>query len=122
MLSGVLEAYPGLKIILGHLGETLPFSLWRIDQAFSLFGKGTASNFRDVFCEHFYITTSGNFSTPAFLCCMMEMGADRILFSVDWPFVPNTLGTEWLNDLQISRGDKEKILSGNAKRLLKLGA
>ena len=49
-------------------------------------------SFRDVFCEHFYITTSGNFSNPALLCCVMEMGIDRILFAVDWPFVANTPG------------------------------
>ena len=63
VLSGVLDEYPGLKIILGHLGESLPFSLWRIDQAMSREGN-RASSFRDAFCEHFYITTSGNFFQP----------------------------------------------------------
>ncbi len=44
-------------------------------------------SFRDMFCNHFYITTSGNFSNPALLCCVQEMGVDRILFAIDWPFV-----------------------------------
>ena len=64
VLSGVFDQYPRLKIILGHLGESLPFSAWRINMALSR-GADKPSNFRDTFCEHFWITTSGNFSTPA---------------------------------------------------------
>src|SRR5213078_3790692 len=86
VLSGVFDAYPRLKFILGHLGESLPFSAWRIDIALSRQGN-KASAFRDAFREHFWITTSGNFSTPALVCCLLEMGADRILFSIDYPFV-----------------------------------
>jgi 2,3-dihydroxybenzoate decarboxylase len=119
VLSGVFDAYPGVKIILGHLGESLPFSLWRINQALSREGNQSIA-FRDLFCEHFYITTSGNFSTPALLCCIMEMGVDRILFSVDWPFIANTPGTKWMEDLPLSAEDKAKILNGNARRLLRM--
>lgn len=119
VLSGVFEAHPGLKIVLGHLGESLPFSAWRIDMALSRQGN-RSSAFRDVFREHFWITTSGNFSTPALICCLLEMGADRILFSVDYPFVPNPPGVQWMEGLAVSPEDKEKILNGNAKRLLKL--
>jgi predicted TIM-barrel fold metal-dependent hydrolase len=119
VLSGVFDAYPDVKIILGHMGEGLPFLLWRIDHALSRPGNRPVS-FREQFSRHFYITTSGNFSTPALLCSMMELGVDRILFSVDWPFVANIPGTQWMNDLQLSAEDKIKILSGNAKRLLKM--
>ncbi len=119
VLSGVFDAYPDLKIILGHMGEGLPFLLWRIDHALSRPGNRRIS-FREQFSRHFYITTSGNFSTPALLCSMMELGVDRILFSVDWPFVQNVPGTRWMSELQLSAEDKTKILSGNAKRLLKM--
>ena len=119
ILSGVFDAYPNLKIILGHLGESLPFSLWRIDMAFARqFNRSTP--FRDCFREHFWITTSGNFSTPALLCCVMEMGADRILFSVDYPFVPNPPGVKWMENVPLGPEDRAKILRGNAQRLLKL--
>jgi 2,3-dihydroxybenzoate decarboxylase len=119
VLSGVFDAYPRLKIILGHLGESLPFSLWRIDMALARqFNKKTP--FRDTFREHFWITTSGNFSTPALLCCVMEMGADRIMFSVDYPFVPNPPGVKWMEHVPLGPEDRAKILSGTAKRLLKL--
>ena len=119
VLSGVFDAYPRAKVILGHMGEGLPFLLWRIDMALSR-GAERPGAFRDTFCEHFWITTSGNFSTPALLCSMMEMGADRILFSVDYPFVPNPPGTQWMETVQLSPEDKEKILSGNARRLLRM--
>ena len=119
VLSGVFDAYPRLKIVLGHLGETLPFLLWRIDHALAR-PSGKAMRFRDVFCEHFYITTSGNFSNPALLCCVMELGIDRILFAVDWPFVPNKPAVEWINTVPLCDEDKVKILSANAKRLFRI--
>jgi len=118
VLSGAFEKYPGLKIILGHLGESLPFSAWRINMCLSRGGQ--PSNFRDMFNAHFWITTSGNFSTPALMCSIMEMGVDRILFSVDYPFVPNPPGAKWLADLPLSLEDRVKICSGNAKRLLRI--
>jgi predicted TIM-barrel fold metal-dependent hydrolase len=119
VLSGVFEKYPNLKIILGHLGETLPFLVWRIDTTLKRPG-GKAANFRDIFCNNFYVTTSGNFSNPALLCCVMEMGIDRILFAVDWPFVPNPPATKWMESVPLCDEDKAKILSGNAKRLLRM--
>lgn len=119
VLSGVFDAYPDVKIILGHMGEGLPFLLWRINHALSRPGNRRIS-FREQFSQHFYITTSGNFSTPALLCSMLELGVDRILFSVDWPFVQNVPGTKWMDELQLSAEDKTKILSGNARRLLKM--
>jgi predicted TIM-barrel fold metal-dependent hydrolase len=120
VLSGVFDAYPRLKVIIGHLGETLPFLVWRIDQSLSRPGGTRSLSFRDVFCSHFYITTSGNFSNPALLCCMQEMGIDRILFAIDWPFVQNPLGTTWMETVPICEEDKVKILCGNAKRLLRM--
>ncbi|MEE8334242.1 MAG: amidohydrolase family protein [Alphaproteobacteria bacterium] len=120
VLSGMFDAYPDLQIILGHLGESLPFSLWRIDQALSRKENTGASSFRDTFSSHFHITTSGNFSNPALLCCVMEMGVDRIMFSVDYPFVENRPGVDWMDTVPLATEDREKILNGNVKKLLKL--
>jgi len=119
VLSDVFDTYPRLKIILGHLGEGLPFYLWRINMALVRDGAGPTW-FRDNFCEHFWITTSGFFSDPALLCCVQEIGVDRILFSVDYPFVENAPGTEWAQRIPLCAEDKAKILSGNVKRLLKM--
>ncbi len=119
ILSGMFEAYPNLKIILGHMGEALPFALWRIDNSLSRPGNKPIK-FRETFCRNFYVTTSGFFSTPALLCCMMEMGIDRVLFSIDYPFEENAPGTKWFDGVPLSAEDKEKILNGNATRLLRL--
>ncbi len=119
VLSGLFDAHPKLKIILGHMGETLPFLVWRIDHALSRPGHRQVS-FRDVFCNNFYITTSGNFSNPALLCSVMEIGIDRILFSVDYPFVASAPATRWMQSVPLCDEDKAKVLSGNAKRLLRM--
>lgn len=119
VLSGVFEAYPRLKIVLGHLGETLPFLMYRVDTALTRPGHKQVS-FRDIFSGNFYITTSGNFSTPALMCCVMEMGVDHILFAIDYPFVANPPGVAWMEQVPLCAEDKAKILSGNVQRLLRL--
>ncbi len=119
VLSGVLDAYPGTKIVLGHLGEGLPFYLWRINDALAN-DKKMPSSFRDYFSEHFWITTSGFFSNPALQCCITELGIDRVMFSVDYPYAKNTVGTEWIEHLPLCAEDRAKLLSGNAARLLHL--
>lgn len=119
VLSGVLEKYPGVKIILGHLGETLPFLAWRINMALQRPGNA-AFPFKETFCRNFYVTTSGFFSDPALLCCIQEMGADHILFAIDYPFVRNEPGPHWMERLMLNTGDKAKILHGNAEAILKM--
>ena len=114
VLSGVFDAHPNLKVILGHFGETLPFLVWRIDTSLKRPGQ-KAMSFRDIFCKNFYVTTSGFFSDPALICCMLEMGVDHILFAVDWPFVMNPPAVKWMESVSISDSDKVKILSGNAQ-------
>ena len=118
ILSGVFDAHPNLKIVIGHMGETIPFSLWRLEWTVNhLTGK---SGFADVFRERFWITTSGNFSEPALLCSLMELGAERILFSVDYPFNSNAAGVDFLKRAPLSPADRDRIAGGNAERLFRL--
>jgi 2,3-dihydroxybenzoate decarboxylase len=119
VLSGVFEKYPKLQFILGHLGEGLPFLLWRIDNGLARPGQKPVA-FRDTFSKHFSITTSGFFSDPALLLCVQEMGVERILFAVDYPFEANAPGPAWLARIPLCDEDKAKIASGNAKRLLRM--
>lgn len=119
ILSGLFDAYPRLKIILGHLGEGLPFLLWRADSILTREAK-LKKPLREYFCEHFYITTSANFSFPALQCCMLEMGVDRIMFSVDWPWASNVEAVQFLETIPVSREDREKMLHGNVERLLRM--
>ena len=119
VLSGVFERYPKLQIILGHMGEALPFLVHRETETLR---KITADGktFRDIFCNHFHITTSGYYSTPALNFTITEMGIDRVLFSVDYPYVDSKAGTDWMAEVQMSAADKGKILGGNAARVLKI--
>ena len=119
VLSGVFEKHPKLKFILGHLGEGLPFLLWRINNGLARPGQKEVA-FRDIFSTHFSVTTSGFFSDPALLLCVQELGIDRILFSVDYPFEANAPGPAWLATVPLCDEDKAKIASGNAKRLLRM--
>jgi 2,3-dihydroxybenzoate decarboxylase len=119
VLSGVCQEYPKIKFLIGHLGEGIPYHLTRIDEALSRPGN-QPSNFADVFRKHFWVTTSGFFSDTALRCSIDEMGIDRVLFSVDWPFVPNKPGTDWLMAAPITDSDKAMIAGENAAKLLGL--
>jgi 2,3-dihydroxybenzoate decarboxylase len=119
VLSRIFDTYPNLRIILGHLGEFIPFGLDRIEERLDN-SRGDHFPFREYFCEHFWVTTSGFFSTPALLCTIMAIGIDRVMFSVDWPMNDAGPAMRWLEDLPLSAEDKAKIYSGNARRLLKI--
>ena len=120
VLSGVFDKHPKLQMILGHMGEALPFLLWRVNQALSRVENAQTRSFREIFEAHFHITTSGNFSNPALLCTVQEMGMDRIMFSVDYPFVENQPAKDWAEQLNFCLEDRKKMLNGNVRKLLKL--
>jgi predicted TIM-barrel fold metal-dependent hydrolase len=122
--SGVFEKYPNLKIILGHMGEALPYWLWRLDRRWKAGAGGSDKGFSRIpseyFRDNFYITTSGNFWFPPLQESMLAIGADRILFAVDYPFESSLEGAQFIDSVPISFLDKEKISYRNAEKLLKL--
>jgi uncharacterized protein len=120
ILSGLFDRFPKLNIIIGHMGEDLPFSIARAEGVLARETTHLKRKVGEYFQEHFYITTSGYFTVPPFLCTMQVVGADRILFSVDYPYSPNTVGRKFLDALPVSQQDLAKISYGNAERLLKL--
>ena len=124
MGSGLFDAHPRLSIILGHLGENLPYGMWRIDHANGWIESRNAypakKPIRDYFAANFYVTTSGNFNSQSLLDAMLVLGADRIMFSVDWPFVSNQPAVQFMRDIPVCQEDKEKMLHGNVETLLRL--
>ena len=120
MATGVFDRFPKLKIIIGHMGENLPFSMARADAILMRNKKHMKRRPWEYFQDHFYVTTSGYFTTPPFLCLLQVIGADRILFSVDYPYSPNSVGRSFLNTLPVGTEDMEKITHLNAERLLKV--
>jgi predicted TIM-barrel fold metal-dependent hydrolase len=122
VFAGLFDAYPNLKMILGHLGEGLPFWIHRLNDhtQFAAKRRGLKKAPAQYLRENLVVTTSGNFFMPAFLCTLMALGVDNVLFSVDWPYESNRVATDWLSHLQISDHDKEKICHLNAERVLRL--
>ena len=121
VLSGSLDRHPGLKLVIGHMGEGLPAMLARCDQVFADESRErlTRSVSRTI-TDQVWVTTSGFFSLPPLLPLLLTFGADRIMFAVDYPFSANQRGRDFLDGLPISPDDKVKIAHGNADELLKL--
>jgi len=122
MASGLFDEYPKLKVILGHLGEGLPIGIWRVDNRISR-GSGTPRTklpMSHYLRNNFYITTSGNFHTQALTNVILEVGADRILYSVDYPYEDVVAAAEWFDHASISESDRMKIARTNAQKLFRL--
>jgi uncharacterized protein len=120
VVAGVFDRHPGLRLIIGHCGEMLPFMLARIDQMTPPSLTGLAAPLSEYFLRHVWVTTSGMFSLPPVLCTIEVFGVDRVLFSVDYPFSGNAAGRALLDALPLSPADKAKIASLNAERVLGL--
>ncbi len=121
ILAGVFDRLPNLQIIIGHMGEMIPFMLARINDRLTPPAKYLRHTVPEYFLQNFHITTSGFFTDPPLLLTMQIMGADRIIFSVDYPYSTNEQGRAFLDNAAISPADKEKISHLNVERLLKLG-
>lgn len=123
MGSGLFDDYPKLKIIIGHLGEGIPCNIWRIDNRVSrTLGQKPKAKLPigHYLRENFYITTSGNFCTQTLTEVMMEVGADRILYSVDYPFEDVAIAADWFDHAAISEADRSKIGRSNAAQLFRI--
>jgi 2,3-dihydroxybenzoate decarboxylase len=120
--SGVFDTFPNAILLLGHMGEALPYTLQRVDFGWS----GTPQSKQLQHPPSYYvkhnvmITTSGNCSTQALLCTFLAVGADHILFSADYPYAPLEFMTRFVESAPISEIDREKICHINAERLLRL--
>ena len=116
MASGLFDRYPRLKIILGHLGECLPYNVWRIDHRIAKSPRGIPARHSMAYYlrNNFYLTTSGNFRTPTLVDAIAEVGSDRILFSVDFPFEDTSEAAEWFDNVNLSEADRRAIGHSNA--------
>lgn len=119
--SGLFDRHPGLQIIVGHLGEFLPFALPRLEQRMAhiphvQLAKPATQYLRD----NFHVTTSGNNHTASLIGVVLELGADRLLFAADYPFEEMEDGARWFDAVPISETDRLKIGRTNAVRLLNL--
>ena len=124
MCSGLFDKYPKIKVILGHMGEGLPYNMWRVDHRNSWVKAKprypAKKKIVDYFNANFYITTSGNFRTQTLIDAILEIGSDRILFSSDYPFEGIEEAALWFDNASISERDRAKIGRINSNELFKL--
>ncbi|GAJ22261.1 unnamed protein product, partial [marine sediment metagenome] len=120
--SGAFDEYPKLKIILGHLGEALPYWLWRMDAVWQRtpLAEKLRKTPSEYIKDNFFVTTSGMFWQPPLLCSYLALGADRILLAVDYPLESNKKAVQFMDAAPICDSDKEKICHLNAEKLLGL--
>lgn len=120
VVSGVFEQLPELKLIVGHMGEGLPFHLDRIEDMLSPVVTGHSLTVAETLRRNLYLTTSGYVSDAPLLCALVQFGVDRVLFSVDHPFADSKRATRCLDSAPVSDSDREKIAHGNAEALLRI--
>jgi gamma-resorcylate decarboxylase len=122
--SGLFDAHPKLQIILGHLGEGLPYYLWRIDNRNNWMKAphkyAARKRVADYMRANVHLTTSGHYSTPALLDAIAEFGVDRVMFSVDYPFEDFSDAAQWFDNAPLSETDRRRIGRSNALKLFKL--
>jgi 2,3-dihydroxybenzoate decarboxylase len=122
VFSGLFDRFPKLNIILGHMGEALPFLLWRIDTRYGELNnfKGLRKTPSQYIKENFVVTISGVFSAEPLLCTLAALGEDHVLFSVDYPFESSLVAAQFMDTVSVPEHVREKINYKNAQRVLKM--
>ena len=118
VLGGVFDRHPRLRMIIGHMGEMLPFMLQRVDDNLPPRVTGLQRMPSAYVLDHVVITTSGLFSVPPLRCALDVFGIERVLFSIDWPYAPNEEGRRLLEEAPLTGEDLEAFAHGNAERVL----
>ena len=120
IVSGLFDRFPELQIIIGHMGEGVPYALARSNKLLTGVARHLKLSVAEYFHRNVHVTTSGYFTLPPFRCAYDVVGIDRLMFSVDYPFSANTEGRDLLNSLKLSDEDMSKLTHKNAEALLKL--
>jgi len=118
MGSGLFDQHPKLQIVLGHLGERIPYDLWRLDHRLAKIPDRPAKRtMREYLRNNFHVSTSGHFCTPSLVHAISTLGADRVLFAVDYPFEDHAQAAAWFDAVEIAEADRLKIGRSNAMTL-----
>ncbi len=120
IMSGIFDEIPNLKLVLGHLGEALPFLLDRIDNRVQLVPSPCMKNINPpsyYFKNNIWVTTSGNMSAEAFKCTQDVLGIDRILIGTDYPYEDFTEMVSFIKSRPLNDEDRAKLYYKNAAAL-----
>ena len=122
VFSGLFDRFPRAKVALGHLGETLPYLLWRFDSRAKLYGVKLGKKPSDYIRQNFVVTTSGMSSAEPLNCALAALGNDRVMFAADYPFEQSAEAGEFLDETALAETVREEIAFKNAMREFKLPA
>lgn len=123
IFSGIFDRFPKAKLVLGHMGETLPYQLWRFDSRWEISNKGDMSLDKkpsEYFKSNIYVTTAGVCSNEPLRCAIDALGIDRVMFSVDYPFENPDHASSWIDQAPITNQERQKICFDNAKSVFNL--
>ncbi|HXF28669.1 MAG TPA: amidohydrolase family protein [Chlamydiales bacterium] len=122
IVGGVFDRFPKVKVILGHMGETLPYLLWRLDSRWKIMQQtNTLKKLPSQYLrDNFFITVSGMFANEPLLCAIQALGEDKVMFSVDYPYESSEVASQFIEKAPISEAVREKICFKNAERILSL--
>jgi 2,3-dihydroxybenzoate decarboxylase len=120
VFSGLFDRFPRAKVALGHLGETLPYLLWRFDSRAKLYGIKLAKPPSQYIKENVAVTTSGMCSAEPLACALSALGADRVMFAADYPFEQAEEAGHFLDTVALPETVREDIACNNAKQILGL--
>lgn len=118
VLRGVFERFPGLKVISGHWGEVVPYYLARLDQMLSPAVTGLPRKISDYYRQHVWMTPSGIYDADCLEFCLRKVGIDHLLYSTDFPYLPETGARAFLEAAPLTDEEKEKFACANAQKLL----
>ena len=122
IFNGVFDRFPAAKLILGHLGETLPFLLWRFDSRAKLYGLQLKRAPSEYIRNNVWVTTSGMFSADPLMCSISALGHRRVMFSADFPFESCHEAGKFMDEVALEPSVKADIAFANAAKLLGLRA
>jgi len=123
VLGGTFDRFPSVRLILGHMGETLPYLLWRLDSRSRMHAQGARAGARppsQIIRENIAITTAGVCAHESLLCALSALGEDNVMFSVDYPYESSDVAAEFIETAPVSEVVRAKVCHGNAERMLHL--
>ncbi len=124
MLSGVLDRFPRLRIVIGHMGEALPFWMWRLDFMAAPGSRGASLKNQlkpsEYFQRNIAITTSGVEDPLALRFCIDKIGVDRIMWAIDYPYQPSGPAVAFLESAPLSDEERAQVAYRNAERIFRI--
>ena len=122
IVGGVFDRFPGLQVVVGHMGEGLPFYYWRFGEDLDRIARNRLDKpVQQYFHDNLWITTSAFFRDELLTLALAAMGEDRVMFAVDYPMASARAGADWFRAVDLPQATREKIAHSNAEKLLRIG-